>query len=74
MKWIIIPSIMMGSVVGTLASKSMKMIDCEQFSGDVCAGESTVWRKWYSCFSGYTCGGGGIYFGCARFAGNVIDP
>ncbi len=74
MKWLIIPSLFLGSLTGYYSNKHKeKPYD---IVGEICAGADGFngHCTWYTCFSGYTCGGGGVEFKCLRFGGNVIDP
>ena len=79
MKWIIMPSLIAGGISGFINYSSNLLCEpwgCGENVGEKCPG-ADGWNghcTWYTCFSGYTCGGGGVEFKCLRFGGNVIDP
>lgn len=74
MKWVIVPFGLTSLMIGGMLSNSLKG-ELIKPLGETCTDpQDGGFCNWQSCFSGYTCGGGGMSFTCARFAGNVIDP
>lgn len=75
MKWVIVPFGLTSLMIGGMLSNSLTGDLIIKPLGETCTdpqkGGSCTWQ---SCFSGYTCGGGGMSFNCLRFAGDVIDP
>ncbi len=71
MKWLILPSMIVGGIMGAYGNNKKTNYNSQW---QVCVGDNKGHCTWYTCFSGYTCGGGGVEFKCLRFGGSVIDP
>ncbi len=75
MKWVIVPFGLTSLMGGAMLSNSLKENFIIKPLGETCSDpQQGGFCNFQSCFSGYTCGGGGMSFTCSRFAGNVIDP